>query len=152
MKNAGVQRMGVGGGGCLGVAQVVLAVSIEGSRGSRICGEGAARRGHGGISCGNNRKANWFWQVRGAGSNAALLQGRRGNIQQNYEIITGTIQEQGEARDPSWSTGPAGDPQGPRGTGSALMFSLQGATSWERSWTFTGKWKFCWSVHSFCDL
>jgi len=48
MKNAGVQRMGVGGGGCLGVAQVVLAVSIEGSRGSRICGEGAARRGHGG--------------------------------------------------------------------------------------------------------
>jgi len=39
-----------GGGGILGVAQVVLGVSIEGSRGSRICGGRAVRRGHGGIS------------------------------------------------------------------------------------------------------
>lgn len=38
------------GGGSLGVAQVALGVSIEGSRGSRICGGRAVRRGHGEIS------------------------------------------------------------------------------------------------------
>lgn len=36
-----------GGGGSLGVAQVASGVSIEGSRGSRICGGRAVRRGHG---------------------------------------------------------------------------------------------------------
>lgn len=87
-----------GGGGSLGVAQVALGVSIEGSRGSRICGGRAARRGHGEISWGNNRKANWFWQVWGAGSNAVLLKRRWGNIQQNYEIIRGTIQERVRGR------------------------------------------------------
>lgn len=40
----------VGGGGSLGVAQVASGGSIEGSRGSRICGGRAVRRGHGGIS------------------------------------------------------------------------------------------------------
>lgn len=44
----GVHRMGVERG--LEVVQVALGVSIEGSRGSRICGGRAVRRGHGGIS------------------------------------------------------------------------------------------------------
>lgn len=101
------------GGGGLGVAQVALGVSIEGSRGSRICGGRVVRRGHGEISWGNNRKANWFWQVWRAGSNAVLLKGRWGNIQQNYEIIRGAIQERGEGKDPSQNTGPAEDPEGP---------------------------------------
>ena len=39
-----------GEGGSAGVAQVALGVSIEGSRGSRICGGRAVRRGHGEIS------------------------------------------------------------------------------------------------------
>ncbi len=102
-KRAGFKRthrspQDAGGGGSLGVAQVALVVSIEGSRGSRICGGRAARRGHGEISWGNNRKANWFWQVWGAGSNAVLLKGRWGNIQQNYEIIRGTIQKRVRGR------------------------------------------------------
>lgn len=40
----------MGGGGRLGVEQVALGVSTEGSRGSRICGGRAVRRGHGEIS------------------------------------------------------------------------------------------------------
>lgn len=52
-KRAGSEKKkitGDGGGGGLGVAQVVLGVSIEGSRGSRICGGRAARWGLGEIS------------------------------------------------------------------------------------------------------
>lgn len=106
------RRPPVEGGGSIGVAQVVLGVSIEGSRGSRICGGRAARRGRGEISSGSNRKANWFWQVWGTGSNAVFLKGSWGNIQQTYEIIRGTIQKAGERKDSIQNTGPADDPEG----------------------------------------
>lgn len=43
----------------------------------------------------------------------------------NYEIIRGTIQEQGDGKEQSQNIGPTDDPKGPKKTGTALINTAQ---------------------------